>query len=105
MWIVCTRGMPTAHLPTPHTVAFFKTFGELYPMKLFRVLLYPATTMTKVLWSMLRPFVHSHVQRRLNLISDLKGFEPFIARDQLLESLGGALPEEALVGEEEKVDK
>jgi hypothetical protein len=33
-------------------------------MKLYRVLLYPATTVTRVLWSMLRPFVHVHVQVR-----------------------------------------
>lgn len=73
--------------------AFFKTFGELYPMKLFRVILYPATTMTRILWSVLRPFVHSHVQRRLALVSDLAGFSPYIAKNQLLESLGGTLPD------------
>lgn len=33
-------------------------------MKLYRVILFPATTMTRVLWSMLRPFVHGHVQVR-----------------------------------------
>lgn len=86
--------------------AFFKTFGEIYPMKLFRVILYPATTMTRVLWSMLRPFVHSHVQRRLALVSDPAGLDPYIAQDQLLISLGGALPdvddEEALAAEEVK---
>jgi len=86
--------------------AFFKTFGELYPMKLFRVILYPATTMTRVLWSMLRPFVHSHVQRRLALVSDLADFAPYIDKDQLLLSLGGALPDmdedDALAVEEVK---
>lgn len=34
-------------------------------MKLYRVILYPATTVTRVLWSMLRPFVHVHVQVRM----------------------------------------
>lgn len=41
-----------------------QTFADLYPMKLYRVILFPATTMTRVLWSMLRPFVHGHVQVR-----------------------------------------
>jgi hypothetical protein len=36
-------------------------------MKLYRVLLYPATTVTRVLWSMLRPFVHAHVQVRAGM--------------------------------------
>lgn len=76
--------------------AFFKIFADLYPMKLYRVLLYPATRVTRVLWLMLRPFVHSHVQRRLVLISanskaEWEGFAPYIARGQLLEDFGGAL--------------
>lgn len=76
--------------------AFFNIFGVLYPMKLFRVILYPATTMTRVLWSMLRHFVHSHVQRRLVLVSDPQGFAPYIALDQLLASLGGELKEKGM---------
>lgn len=58
-------------------------------MKLYRVVLYPATAMTRVLWAMLKPFLHIHVQQRLILATDAADLLRFLAPDQLLTSLGG----------------
>ena len=58
-------------------------------MKLYRVILYPATAMTRVLWSILKPFLHSHVQQRLILATDAADLLRFVAPDQLITSLGG----------------
>jgi hypothetical protein len=68
-------------------VTAWQMFAELYPMKLYQVIVYPSATVTKVVWALLKPFLHPHVQRKVQLVSNLKDVHRLISPDQLLDSV------------------